>query len=164
MIKFLTTGGTIDKIYYDDKDDYHVGEPEIGTLLNEANVTVDFSIESILRKDSLHMTDEDRETIRDAVNREQCPRIVITHGTDGMASTGRALFDCKEKTIVLTGSMRPAKFRNSDAAFNIGFATAAVQLAKPGVYIAVNGRLFDPATASKDVQRNIFVDASRIND
>lgn len=155
-IKVFTTGGTIDKIYFDAKNDYQVGEPEVGSLLAEANVTFDYSITSLLRKDSLEMTAPDRKLVHEAVVAEPCARILITHGTDTMLETARSLLDIPGKTIVLTGAMQPARLRVSDAFFNVGYAVAAVQLLAPGVYVVMNGRIFDPRTSRKNVKKNCF--------
>lgn len=155
-VKIFTTGGTIDKIYFDAKSEFQVGTSQIGELLKEANVTFDYSVESILRKDSLELTDRDRGLIRERVQSEQVTRILITHGTDSMVLTGRTLLDVKDKTIVLTGAMQPARLRVSDAVFNIGYAIAAVQLLPAGVYITINGRVFDPATTCKNIEQNRF--------
>ncbi len=155
-VKVFTTGGTIDKIYFDAKDDYQVGEPEIGSLLAEANVTFDYSVESLLRKDSLEMNETDRKLVYDAVAAESCARILITHGTDTMIETAKSLLGIPDKTIVLTGSMQPARLRVSDAFFNVGCAVAAVQLLSPGVYVVMNGQVFDPRTSRKNVAKNCF--------
>jgi len=155
-IRILTTGGTIDKIYFDAKSEFQVGEPQIGELLREAIVSFDFTVESILKKDSLDMTDDDRGLIRRHVRDDDCDRILITHGTDTMVVTAKALLGIEGKTVVLTGSMQPARLRVSDAIFNIGFAIAAVQLLGAGVYIAMNGRVFDPRTARKNIERHRF--------
>lgn len=156
MIKVFTTGGTIDKTYFDAKSEYEVGDPQIIDILRIANVAAEFEIETLLRKDSLDLTDEDRTFIVDRVRQEGCNRIVITHGTDTMIDTGAALEDIPDKTIVLVGSLSPAQFRDSDAAFNIGFAFAAVQTLAPGVYITMNGRVFRPGAVRKNRQRNQF--------
>jgi L-asparaginase len=155
-IRILTTGGTIDKIYFDAKSEFQVGEPQIGELLREAIVSFDFTVESILKKDSLDMTDDDRGLIRRHVRDDDCDRILITHGTDTMVVTANALLGIEGKTVVLTGSMQPARLRVSDAIFNIGFAIAAVQLLDAGVYIAMNGRVFDPRTVRKNIERHRF--------
>lgn len=155
-IKFITTGGTIDKIYFDAKSEYEVGPPQVAELLREANVTFEFEIESLLRKDSLELTPADRELICDHVRRDPHDRIVITHGTDTMVQTALALRQVTGKTIVLTGSMQPARFRVTDAEFNLGTAVAAVQALPPGVYLAMNGRIFRPESVRKDAANHRF--------
>ena len=155
-IKILATGGTFDKIYYDAKSDFHIGEPMATPLLEEANVTFDYEVESILQKDSLDIDDDDREIIRQKVQADDCDKIVITHGTDTLVDTAMRLLDIEDKTIVITGAMQPARMRYSDAAYNLGFATSAVQLLKPGIYVAMNGRIFDPGTTKKNVEQSRF--------
>jgi L-asparaginase len=155
-VKFFTAGGTIDKVYFDAKSRFEVGSPRVSEILKEAHVTVNYTIEPILSKDSLDLTEEDRGLIRSRVAADPCPRIVITHGTDTMIETALRLMDLREKTIVLTGSMQPALFRMTDAALNIGSALAAVQCLPPGVYIAMNGRIFDPSRSRKNREQNCF--------
>ncbi|MBE0500862.1 MAG: asparaginase [Desulfuromonadales bacterium] len=155
-IEILTTGGTIDKVYFDAKSSFQVGEPQILEVLREANLTIDCRIRPLLQKDSLEMTPEDRAEIRRAVAESESAQIVITHGTDTMIETGRALLGIAGKTIVLTGAMQPARFRSSDALYNIASALTAVQLLPEGVYIVMNGRLFDPLKARKNVKENRF--------
>jgi len=125
-------------------------------ILKEAHATFEFEVESILRKDSLDLTDEDRGLIQRKIEGEACERIVVTHGTDTMIQTAKALQGVAGKTIVLTGSMQPARFKSTDAAFNVGVAIGAVQVLPPGVYIAMNGQIFDPAKARKNVADSRF--------
>lgn len=158
-LKFFTTGGTIDKVYFDAKSEFEVGPPQVREVLQEANVAFEFEIESLLRKDSLDMTEADRQLVRRRVEAEPCPRLVITHGTDTMVETARSLVGVPGKTIVLTGSMQPARFRVTDAVFNIGSAIGAVQSLPPGIYIAMNGRVFDPRKTRKNVEKNCFEEA-----
>jgi L-asparaginase len=157
-IKIFTTGGTIDKTYFDKKSDYQVGEPQAGGVLERANVVLEYEVEPILKKDSLDLSDTDRKKIRTVVESDPAKQIIITHGTDTMIETAAVLENIPEKTIVLTGSMYPAHFRDSDAVFNIGCAVIAAQLLDPGVYIAINGRIFDPKSASKNINLNRFED------
>jgi L-asparaginase len=159
-IKIFTTGGTIDKIYFDQKSEYQVGDPQARGVLEKANVVVEYEVESILRKDSLDMTDPDRELIRTRVESTPYDRIIVTHGTDTMIKTARVLESVPDKTIVMTGSMYPAQFKESDAVFNIGCAITAVQILKPGVYIAMNGRIFNPRYVRKNVDLNRFEEIS----
>ena len=90
-LKILCTGGTFDKVYYDALSDYQIGEPQVEWILKQANVTFDYEIESILKKDSLEITDEDRSEIVARVESEKCKHIVITHGTDTMIETAKFL-------------------------------------------------------------------------
>jgi L-asparaginase len=157
-LHIFTTGGTIDKIYFDAKSEYEVGEPQIGEILREMGVTFPFEITSLMRKDSLDMTSADREQIRDAVLKCPDKHILITHGTDSMTDTARALVNIPDKTIVLTGALNPARFRGSDAMFNIGGAVAAVQSLAPGVHIFMNGRVFNAQKVRKNREKNRFED------
>ena len=100
----ITTGGTIDKIYFDDKSDYQVGEPQISQILHAMHVAFDFQVSALMRKDSLHITDRDRALIRAAVEASNCRHILITHGTDSMVETARALKGLGERRIVITGA------------------------------------------------------------
>jgi L-asparaginase len=154
-IKIFAAGGTIDKVYFDQKSTYQVGESRIAEILREANIGFQYEFESILKKDSLDMTDEDRQLILEKVRGDPHELVIVTHGTDTMDITARKLQAIKNKVIVLTGAMQPAKFISSDAEFNIGFAVAAVQTLPHGVYLAMNGRIFHPGKVRKnpDLQR-----------
>jgi L-asparaginase len=143
-IKIFTTGGTIDKVYFDRLSEFQVGEPQIGEVLREANVAFQYQVEPVLHKDSLDMTEADRRQILERVAADPHRYVLITHGTDTMIETALFLREMSGKVIVLTGSMSPARFRNTDAIFNIGCAIAAVQLLPEGVYVAMNGRVFRP--------------------
>ena len=155
-VKIFTMGGTIDKIYFDAKSDYEVGPPQIVDVLREANVTLDHTVEPVMSKDSLELTEEDRLTLRRRIEADPCRRIVVTHGTDTMIETAKCLRGIAEKTIVLTGSLQPARFKVTDAVFNIGSALAAAQCLPPGVYIAMNGKIFDPMKSRKNAKENRF--------
>lgn len=155
-IKIFTTGGTIDKVYFDAASEFQVGESPINELFKEANVNFDFSVESILRKDSLEITDSDRELVRNKVAAEPLSQILVTHGTDTMATTAQFLKTIENKTIVFTGAMQPARLKASDAVFNIGFAAAAVQILPPGVYIAMNGEVFRAENVRKNREAQKF--------
>jgi L-asparaginase len=152
----LTTGGTIDKIYFDDKSDYQVGEPLIGDILKEFAVAFPFTVVPMMRKDSLHINQSDRELLKATIEQREESHILITHGTDSMVETAKVLASIPNKTIVLTGALNPASFRGSDAEFNIGTAVGAVQSLPPGVYIAMNGRVWDPTKVVKNVAANRF--------
>lgn len=149
-IRIFTTGGTFDKVYYDALSEFQIGEPMAAALLEEANVNFDYEIESLLKKDSLEITDEDRESIRNAVEQAAESLILITHGTDSMVDSARALQGIANRTVVLFGAMQPARMRYSDAMFNLGVACAAVQILPAGIYIAMNGQIFDPLKVTKN--------------
>ena len=111
----------------------------------------------MLRKDSLELDDNDRATIAARVAGAATGRIVITHGTDTMTETAKALAAIPGKTIVLVGALAPARFAESDAAFNLGMAFACVQVAPPGVYITMNGTVFPALEVVKDRAKGAFV-------
>ena len=162
-ILVLTTGGTIDKQYFDALGEYKITNSMILKLLSIARVTHSYQVEEVLRKDSLEITDEDRDRIVKYVRDAASNNIVITHGTDTMTLTAEALQMIHDKTIVLTGALSPARFAESDAAFNLGMAFAAAQTALPGVYIAMNGSLFQGNNVVKDRQVGTFVVKPRAN-
>jgi L-asparaginase len=163
LIDIFTTGGTIDKVYFDALSQYQIGPTAVPELLRENNVHVPHRVTQLMRKDSLELTEADRAAIHAAVSASDAIRILVTHGTDTMAKTGQALADIPCKTIVLTGAMQPASLRRSDAEFNIGFALAAVQTLVPGVYIAMNGQIFNARTVVKDRERGRFVVSTEIS-
>jgi len=152
----ITTGGTIDKIYFDDKSDYQVGEPQISLILHAMNVAFDFEVTALMRKDSLHIGEKERKLIYATAEASDASHILITHGTDSMKETAEVLEGIEGKTIVLTGALNPARFRDSDAIFNIGCAVGAVQSLRPGVYIAMNGTVWVPEEVRKNVKANRF--------
>ncbi|ODS24116.1 asparaginase [Candidatus Endobugula sertula] len=152
MITIFTTGGTFDKLYFDANSQFSIGDTQVTPILQEGNVTIDYQVEEVLRKDSLEITQEDRQHISEKVAATKSKQIIITHGTDTMAQTAKMLstYDLSTKTIVLVGAMQPARMRCSDAPFNLGFALAAVQLLSADVYIAMNGRLFHHSNVAKN--------------
>ena len=156
QLEIFTTGGTIDKVYFDAKSKFEVGEPQILEVLREANLSIAYQVTPLMRKDSLELTDQDREQVRKAVEASTATRIVITHGTDTMTDTARSLTGITGKTIVLTGAMQPARFRFTDAVFNIASAMMAAQTLAEGVYITINGQVFDPESTRKNVEMNRF--------
>lgn len=150
QVKIFCTGGTIDKVYFDALSEYIIGEPVVNGILKEGLANFSFEVASILKKDSLEITDEDREMIFQQVSADACENILITHGTDTMINTAQRLEEIKDKTIVLTGAMSPARFRKTDAIFNIGYAIAAAQHLPYGIYLAMNGQIFTPDAVQKN--------------
>ena len=138
----VTTGGTIDKQYFDALSEFQIADTVVRKLLSVARVTHPHRVEELIRKDSLDLADEDRERIVEHVRQATETRIVVTHGTDTMTLTAAALSRIPNKTIILTGALTPARFAESDAAFNLGMAFATAQSASAGVYIAINGSVF----------------------
>ena len=156
FIRFITTGGTIDKIYFDDLSQFEVGESQVQHILHEGLVQFDYDVVPMFHKDSLDMTEEDRKKLRDFIAGDDAGRYVITHGTDTMPQTADALTGLRECTIVLTGALSPARFRSTDAVFNVGMAVAAVQVAPPGVYVAISGQVFPAGSVRKNRAANRF--------
>ncbi len=156
FIRFITTGGTIDKIYFDELSQFEVGESQIQHILTEGLVEFDYEVTPLLQKDSLEMTDEDRLKLRDYIAGDEASRYIVTHGTDTMPETADALDGLDGKAIVLTGALTPARFKTTDAIFNVGMAVAAAQTAEPGVYIAMNGQVFTAGAVRKNRAENRF--------
>jgi len=156
-VHIVTTGGTIDKIYFDALSDYQIGDPVIGDLLQKIGVGFDFDVHSLMRKDSLELTDTDRQLIVDTVKAADSDYVLVTHGTDTMVETGQWLKrQVPEKRIVLTGALQPAAFRETDAVFNIGCALGALQCVAPGAYVSMNGQIFDVLKVKKNRDANRF--------
>ncbi|MEL6869056.1 MAG: asparaginase domain-containing protein [Pseudomonadota bacterium] len=155
-ITFISTGGTIDKVYFDALSEYEIGESVVSHILDDARVTVPHEFVALMRKDSQELTDTDRQLIVAKVSAQPSRMIIVTHGTDTMAHTAEVLRSVQDKTIVLTGSLTPARFHTTDAVFNIGLAVGAVQSKAAGVYIAMSGQVFAAGTVRKNRERNCF--------
>jgi L-asparaginase len=156
FIRFVTTGGTIDKIYFDALSQFEVGESQVEYILREGLVQFDYEVVSLFQKDSLEITAGDRVKLRSYIEKDDANLYVITHGTDTLSETAEALQGLDDKTIVLTGALTPARFRTTDAVFNVGMAVAAVQVAPPGVYIAMSGQVFAAGEVRKNRAENRF--------
>jgi L-asparaginase len=156
FIRFVTTGGTIDKVYFDALSQFEVGDSPLTQILTEGRVEFEYDVVALLQKDSLEMTDADRQQLRDFIAADDADKYVITHGTDTMPQTAEMLTDLAGQTIVITGALTPARFRSTDAVFNVGMAVAAVQVCQPGVYIAMNGQVFPAGAVRKNREENRF--------
>ena len=156
FIRFVTTGGTIDKIYFDAVSQFEVGDSQVRHILAEGLAAFDYDVIGLFQKDSLDITAADRAELRRFLENDDADRYVITHGTDTMTETATALEGLPGKRIVLTGALSPARFRSTDAVFNIGMAVAAVQLVEPGVYFAMNGQVFAANAVTKNRTENRF--------
>ncbi|MET1755503.1 asparaginase domain-containing protein [Novosphingobium sp. RD2P27] len=156
-ILVLTTGGTFDKQYFDALSEYQIAESMVPKLLQVARVTHPFRTAELMRKDSLELTDADRTAIRTAIEGAPETAIVVIHGTDTMVQTAAELEGLAGRTIVLVGALAPARFAESDAAFNLGMAFAGAQALTPGVYITMNGTVFPAKQVVKDRAQNAFV-------
>ncbi len=155
-IKIFSVGGTIDKVYFDRLSEYQVGFPSVREILDGLPIAFEYDVESLLRKDSLDMDETDRERVLQHVAADPNTKILITHGTDTMIETAQKLSAITDKCVVLTGAMEPARFKSSDAVFNVGVAVGAVSALPNGVYIAMNGRLFNPFTCRKNREKRVF--------
>ena len=156
FIRFITTGGTIDKIYFDATSQYEVGESNVKHILGDGLVNFDYDIVPMFQKDSLEFTDENRQALKEFIENDDASLYVITHGTDTMVETAAKLSSISRKTIILTGSLSPARFKTTDAIFNIGMAVAAVQSVEPGVYLVMNGQVFAEGEVIKNRAANRF--------
>lgn len=142
-IRLFVTGGTFDKEYDELRGRLNFRDTHVSEMLRKGRCLAPVETRTLMMVDSLDMTDADRDLIRDACARADESRIVITHGTDTMEDTARHLAETvRDKTVVLTGAMIPYAFGSSDGLFNLGSALAFVQALPPGVYIAMNGRVF----------------------
>ncbi len=159
-VHVIATGGTIDK-EYSIGGELEIGDPMVPALLEKGRSWLDLSVEAVCGKDSLDMTDDDRALIRRHVDDAPADRVLITHGTDTMVDTAAVLADVADKVVVLTGAMVPARMTDTDAAFNLGLAVAALQTMPPGVWIAMSGRIFAADAVRKDTTIGRFVDAPR---
>lgn len=150
-IKVLVTGGTFDKEYNELNGSLYFKETHLHEMLDLGRSNLDLSVTTLMMKDSLEFTDQDRTLIANACNQSIENKIVITHGTDTMTITAEYLMKtCPDKTIILTGAMVPYKFGSSDGLFNLGSALAFVQVLGPGVYIAMNGQYFEAGKVIKN--------------
>lgn len=145
VIRILVTGGTIDKQYNPLNGELIFTQSSIERMLAQSRSTVKAELEPLMLKDSLEMQDIDRELLSQRCNNSKETKIMITHGTDTMVESAQAIAESltSGKTVVLLGAMVPYQFKESDALFNLGCAMSAVQILSPGVYITMNGQVFD---------------------
>jgi L-asparaginase len=158
MLQVIAVGGTIDKVYFDALSDYKIGPPAAAEILQRVKVNFDYDVSQMISKDSLDMTDADRLAILVAVQDHDSSHVIITHGTDTMVQTGQVLKQALGKTIVIMGAMAPAIMKLTDADFNLGVAVAAVQALPQGVYLCMNGRIYDVDKVSKNRAEEQFQD------
>jgi|TARA_B110000977_G_scaffold191004_1_gene262522 L-asparaginase len=154
----LAIGGTIDKVYFDALSDYQIGPPAATEILQRVKVNFDFNVRQMISKDSLEMTDADRQEILMAVQAHNGKHVLITHGTDTMVDTGQLLKQATGKTVVIMGAMQPAIIKLTDADFNLGVAVAAVQTLSEGVYLCMNGRIYNVDRVVKNRAEEQFQD------
>ena len=154
-LQIFTTGGTVDKVYFDALSEFQIGDPAVGSILEGMNVGFEFCVDELMRLDSLDMTDQHRQIIQQRVRDSDAEYILIMHGTDGMVETAGWLDNIAHKKVILTGAMQPAAFTNTDAVFNLGCAVGAFQVVEDGIYIVMNGQVFaaDQVLKNPDVHR-----------
>jgi L-asparaginase len=156
-VKIFITGGTFDKEYDEINGKLFFKDTHMREMLDLGRAKIDVKIRTLMMIDSLEMSKEDRDLIVENCRNSEEEQIIITHGTDTMAETGKIIAKSKlNKTIVLTGAMIPYKFGSSDGLFNLGSALGFVQSLPPGVYIAMNGRCFDYDKVRKNKETGIF--------
>ena len=157
-LQILAIGGTIDKVYFDALSEYTIGAPAATEILQRVKMNFDYDVSQMISKDSLDMTGADREEILAAVQAHDANHVIITHGTDTMVDTGQVLKQALGKTVVIMGAMQPAIMKLSDADFNLGVAVAAVQTLPQGVYLCMNGRIYDVNRVVKNRAQGQFQD------
>ena len=156
-IRLFVTGGTFDKEYDELSGRLYFKDTHVHEMLRLARCRVETHVQTLMMIDSLDMTDADRGAIVESCRNAAERRIVITHGTDTMAETARALLAAPTgKTVVLTGAMVPYAFGCSDGLFNLGSALSFAQVLPPGVYVAMNGRVFAGDRVRKNREGGIF--------
>ena len=156
-IKFVITGGTIDKLYNELDGSLIFTESHIPAMLKQARCNVDITTETVMLKDSLEMDDNDRELISKKCASYQESKILISHGTDTMVETAAVLAEkISGKTIVLFGAIIPFTINYSDSLFNLGCAVSAVQCLPEGIYISMNGKVFPWDDVRKNKTEGIF--------
>jgi L-asparaginase len=156
-IRIFITGGTFDKEYNELNGELYFKDTHLPEVLRLGRCKVKVEIRTLMMVDSSHMTDSDREIILSNVLKAKEDKILITHGTDTMVDTAKALaIGVKDKTVVLTGAMIPYRFGSSDGLFNLGSALAFVQTLPHGVYVSMNGRYFSWDNVRKNRQTGEF--------
>ena len=157
-IRVLVTGGTFDKEYDELTGRLYFRDTHLDEMLRRGRSRLDLAVETVMMIDSLEMDDRGRAQIVARCRAAAEPAIVITHGTDTMVETARALAEAglAGKTIVLTGAMVPYAFGSSDGLFNLGSALSFVQVLPPGVYVAMNGRHFPWDAVRKNRETGVF--------
>jgi L-asparaginase len=158
-VRLLVTGGTFDKEYDEIHGRLYFKDTHVPEMLRLARCRLDVRLRTLLMIDSLEMTDADRSLVVESCRAAEEDRLVVTHGTDTMAVTARALLAAAlPKTIVLTGAMVPYAFGSSDGLFNLGSALSFAQVLAAGVYVAMNGRCFPGDRVRKNRDTGIFED------
>lgn len=154
-ILVICTGGTFDKKYDPILESLIVDSPACKNILENVKGG-GVIIRSIVAKDSLDLTTEDIENIRNAILDSSEQKIVVIHGTSRIVDTAKAVPREVGKSVVFTGAMIPASIYVGEAAFNLGFALAAARIIDKGVWIAMGGQLYDPEHVVKDSSKGVF--------
>jgi len=156
-IRILVTGGTFDKDYDELGGRLFFKDTHLHEMLRLARCRIPLQVETLMMVDSLDMTEADRARVVERCRGSAEERLVVTHGTDTMVETARALQGAGlAKTVVLTGAMIPYAFGSSDGLFNLGSALSFAQVLPPGVYVAMNGRYFPGDKVRKNRQGGVF--------
>ena len=156
-IKIIVTGGTFDKEYNELTGELFFNKTHIPEMLKLGRSRLEIKIVTLMMRDSLHMNDSDMKIILEKCHNSEEDRILITHGTDNMVKTAQVLgHSIKNKTVVITGAIIPYAFGSSDGLFNLGSALAFVQSLPNGVYISMNGRVFNWNNARKNKENGNF--------
>src|SRR3989344_4222055 len=159
IVRLILTGGTIDSAepYRSDLKSTFPSGTHVPDMLEQARVKSGIIVDVLMLKDSNDMTEQDRQSLLERCQQMPEERAVVTHGTDTMADTARFLGEqIEDKTIVLTGAMTPFVMERSDSLFNLGFAIASAQRLANGVYVAMNGRVFDWDNVRKNREIGMF--------
>lgn len=161
-MKIIITGGTLDKQYNPLSGELIFSTSSVKKMLLQSRCTIKTELEVLMLKDSLQMGDNDRQLIAKACNEAEESQIIITHGTDTMVASATTIAEQLKpnKTVVLLGAMVPYQFKQSDALFNLGCAMSAVQILSAGVYITMNGQVFDYREVVKNRAIGEFVQLS----
>ncbi len=159
-IVFIQTGGTIDKDYPRTQKGYafEIKEPAVERILQKVHPNFEYKTIPLLKKDSQDITEQDRQRIGETCETAATDKIVITHGTDTMLETAHKLSVIKNKVIILTGAMKPERFADSDASFNVGTAIGAINILTKGVYVAMNGRIYPWNKVMRNQKTGQFVE------
>lgn len=159
-ITFIQTGGTIDKNYPRQMSQYsfEILEPAFLNVMQDAQPNFEYDYKTAFKKDSLEITEDDRELLLKLCKETPNHKIIITHGTDTMTETANYLNrKLSGKTVILTGSAKPEIFKHSDASFNIGVAVGALNVLGEGIYLAMSGRIYSPEECLKDPKTCKFI-------
>lgn len=162
IIHFILTGGTIDSYYNAVNDSIKVLPSScIPYYIKHLNLYTKVKYTEVCMKDSRELTTNELNKILKAIEKSSCKNIIITHGTYTMSDTARYLkanLKRKDQSIIFTGSMIPLTgFIPSDAPFNLGFTIAKIQEFGPGIWVSMNGRIFDPEEVAKVISEGRFV-------